>query len=122
MSGTNNTTDTNVAPIDLSIMKARLMLALTCCVIVSFTVIGGYMTSIHKAPPFVRNLVILIGVGNLAGICFSISMMKDDIYHSGWTFGWQFTCMAIYWGSEILTYWMFAYQYLLTAMNLEAEM
>ena len=122
MNGTNNTTSTNVITIDVSILEARLVLALTCCVIVTITVIGGYMTSIHKAPPFVRILVILIGVGNVAGVCFSISMMHHDIYDSGWTFAWQFTCMAIYWCSEILTYWIFAYQYLLTSRSLEAEM
>ena len=89
MQNNTNTTDTSIIiQVELSVLVARLVVSATCLVMMSFLLAWGYLTSIHKAPGFVKVLVILIAISNFAGILFSYSMYDNSIYDSWNTFAW----------------------------------
>ena len=88
---------------------------------VSFILIWGYLTSIHKAPGFVKVLVILLAISNFAGILFSYSMYDNSIYDNWRTFTWQGTVMTVYFAGQVVLYWYFALHYLRTAETLSYE-
>ena len=100
---------------------ARLVVSGTCLVMLSFILLWGYLTSIRKAPGFVKVLVILIAISNFAGILFSYSMYDNSIYDNWMTFAWQFTVMIVYFVGQVVLYWYFALQYLRTAETLSYE-
>ena len=94
-----------VIEVNFYVLIVRLFIAATCLVIVTFIIVWGYTTSIHKGPTFVKALVGMIALTNLAGVCFSYSMINRSIYDNAATFGIQFTFMAVYWGCQLITYW-----------------
>ena len=106
---------------DVSILRARFFVGLTSCAMLAITIIGGCFSKAHKAPSFVRNQIILIGLCNLVGTIVAFSLIEYNIYDSWFTFFWQWSCMAIYIGSNLLNGWLFAYQYLATSRTLTME-
>ena len=106
---------------DVTILRARFFVGLTSCSLLAITVVGGCFTQAHKAPSFVRNQLILIGLCNLAGTIVACSLIELNIYDSWLTFCWQWSFMGIYVGTNLLNGWLFAYQYLVTSRTLTVE-
>ena len=88
MNSTNETYDGKVVT-DSDTLLTRLFIGYTCNTIVSFIIFGSVLTSIHRAPSFVIVLVMLIGLSNIAGICFSNSLFQESIFSSIGTFVMQ---------------------------------
>ena len=108
MNNTNCTQSPDDITIDYYLLIARLFNILTSGIIVMIIIVWGYMSSIYKAPPFVRNLTFYIGLSNLACIIASLGFFRSSIYDSWWTFSFQMTILSIYMGFSYLAIWTFA--------------
>ena len=94
---------------DVSILRARFFVGFSSCALLAITFVGGCFSKIWKAPAFVRNQVLLIGLCNLAGAIFACSLIELNIYDSVWTFSWQWSWMAIYFAANLLGGFLFAF-------------
>ena len=110
----------NKVTIDVDVLEAKIFIFFTSTVLFTMICTAGCMSSIHRAPPFVRNQVFLIGVCNLAGILFPLSAMQN-IYESKWNFARHWTFMTAYYGMNMLSKYAFSYQYLITSRTLSLE-
>ena len=81
-------------------------------------IFGSIYYKAHTGPSFVKSQLFLLFLCNLGGLVVSCSMIKKNIYDSGWTFTYQSFWITLYYGGNLLSGWFFAYRYLVTSRSI----
>ena len=101
----------NISP---EVLIGRLTVIMTCLMTITITIVWGVYNSLRDAPGFVKIQIGLITLCNIAGMCFALFLWYHSIEEVPYTYI-QLAFMCIYFGCSLLSYWQFAYQYLITS-------
>ena len=117
----NSTDTTTEQDLQEDVLKARMVVGMTSLIMFMIIVMGSVYFKVWKAPRFLWLQCLLLGLCNLGGLIISSSLIGETIYDSKGNFYWQGTWLGIYFATNLMAGWFFAYRYLLTSRSLKTE-